>query len=413
MSGVSIAYGRRAFALLFMSACLLAGRGAAAGDIEGFQVDSIQGLDDLDLDNRIGRTAGAEEHIINQSDCQAYLGGQIEVAWSYTIPVGADDSYMAKLSGPDKTCSANDWEAGECQILVDDGDATVAADRVFTIDMADILGDTCALGSSYTVRVYIVLFDNLGDTYYSEQIAFTVDLEPPDPPLITEIEAGEGGLRVTLENPDSVGEDDDVRYELHWAQNEFSSPDDAGVSSSGSFSTSSYKISGLSDGQWYYVRATTFDENDNESALSTPVMGQPQPVTDFFEAYKDAGGGEPGGFCFVATAAYGTPLHPFVDTLRRFRDGWLMQSAWGRDFVAWYYENSPPLARFIRTHPLLRLVVQVALVPLVVGAWFLVDVPPVGQLALVLAFWLAATQWRRRRLALPALPWAFRRGGVR
>lgn len=48
--------------------------------------------------------------------------------------------------------------------------------------------------------------------------------------------------------------------------------------------------------------------------------------------------------CYVATACYGSYDHPDVLVFRRFRDEYLLPSAFGRFFVLIYYRISPPLA---------------------------------------------------------------------
>jgi len=60
------------------------------------------------------------------------------------------------------------------------------------------------------------------------------------------------------------------------------------------------------------------------------------------------------GMCFVATAAYGSPLAEEVVTLSRFRDDVLLRSKVGALFVALYYRASPPLASIIASNGFLK-----------------------------------------------------------
>ena len=69
--------------------------------------------------------------------------------------------------------------------------------------------------------------------------------------------------------------------------------------------------------------------------------------------------------CFIATAAYGDPSHPHVKILREFRDRYLMRSPMGRSLVDLYYKYSPPVARFVEKHPVLRALSRAALYPVV------------------------------------------------
>jgi len=54
------------------------------------------------------------------------------------------------------------------------------------------------------------------------------------------------------------------------------------------------------------------------------------------------------GTCFVATAAYRDPWHPDVVFLRAFRDQWLVNRAWGRLFIAFYWRVGPVMAGPVR-----------------------------------------------------------------
>ncbi|MEW6442978.1 MAG: putative metal-binding motif-containing protein [bacterium] len=75
--------------------------------------------------------------------------------------------------------------------------------------------------------------------------------------------------------------------------------------------------------------------------------------------------------CFIATAAFGSPLSGKIDVLRSFRDGVLMRSAEGRALVAFYYRHAPPWAHWIAEHESLRWLARALLAPVIGMAWIL------------------------------------------
>lgn len=103
----------------------------------------------------------------------------------------------------------------------------------------------------------------------------------------------------------------------------------------------------------YYYRVRAFHD-DGFSAYSNESYATTEP--------------EISG-CFIATAAYGSMMEPRVQLLRAFRDRFLTGNLPGRAFIAFYYENSPPLARYIAEHDSWRSVVRWCLLPLVALSW--------------------------------------------
>jgi uncharacterized repeat protein (TIGR02543 family) len=96
--------------------------------------------------------------------------------------------------------------------------------------------------------------------------------------------------------------------------------------------------------------------NAYASATTFTMPAQNVVVTATFQVVQTSSG------CFIATAAYGSPSAEQLDVLRGFRDGVLLESAAGSQFVALYYRLSPPIADFMSGDSFLRTVVRELLV---------------------------------------------------
>ena len=124
-------------------------------------------------------------------------------------------------------------------------------------------------------------------------------------------------------------------------------------------------------------------------------------IDDMWHAYRGlqpsqaptatpTGGG--GGGCFIATAAYGSAMDSHVVTLRDFRDKYLLTHSFGRKFVKIYYRYSPPLALYIGDHEMLRIIVRMALVPII----YFIEYPALPAILFISLISIAI--YRRKKL---------------
>lgn len=120
-----------------------------------------------------------------------------------------------------------------------------------------------------------------------------------------------------------------------------------------------------------------------------PDHGVQEP--DIVAATATSGGGGGGG-CFIATAAYGTPLSAELNRLRALRDRHLLDSIAGSAFVDAYYRFSPPVAGWLARQPAARWFVRSAL------SAFLMSPVPTWTGVLTLVVLLAFPYWRKRQI---------------
>ena len=148
----------------------------------------------------------------------------------------------------------------------------------------------------------------------------------------------------------------------------------------------------------------------------TVAMSQARNVTATFTGSASASGGSPvaqaassaaagdggggGGGCFIATAAFGSPMAPQVQLLREVRDKYLLSNGPGRAAVQAYYAVSPRIADVIGRSEMLRAAVRVGLMPILGWASLTLWSPGLGLtlplLSVVVGAWLVRRRSRQR-----------------
>jgi hypothetical protein len=146
------------------------------------------------------------------------------------------------------------------------------------------------------------------------------------------------------------------------------------------------------DGKWEPLPNQIIEPDNNIISGLAPdfsifgIAGTPVPGGEILTG--SSGMGSTSNWrCFVATAAYGTPLAQEVCILREFRDRYLITHLPGNIFVQAYYRLSPPLAQIIARSEILRTVTRIILKPVIWLATFMVTTKSVVKW-LVLCLWL-------------------------
>ncbi len=103
-----------------------------------------------------------------------------------------------------------------------------------------------------------------------------------------------------------------------------------------------------------------------QASIGISVKPPPPPPDD-----------DSGKKCFIATATYGSALHPHIDILRDFRDKYLILSKFGHKLVNLYYKYSPFIADLISKHKLLKVVVRVNLLSVVTFSYSMLHFGPI------------------------------------
>jgi subtilisin family serine protease len=178
----------------------------------------------------------------------------------------------------------------------------------------------------------------------------------------------------------------DVEVELLWADNSGDEegfkierrPEGGGYVEIGRVDrdTTSYSDTDFKGETCYTYRVRAYNDHGNSAYSNEAGIADPGGGSNL-------GGGSGGGGCFIATAAYGSPLAEEVWILREVRDAYLLRNRFGKTIMGLYYEYSPVLAHKISKHPQVRKAIRIGLYPLVtLSRWFLDTQPKMGELNL-------------------------------
>ncbi len=154
------------------------------------------------------------------------------------------------------------------------------------------------------------------------------------------------------------------------------------------FALASDRVGGLANETLYYFKAAVQDQAGNIGFYTADGASKSCASTGYEPPCHTAVPGEVTGVladdvnCFIATAAWGSPMAGQVGTFRAFRDTYLLPHEWGRSFVRLYYEFGPEAAATIAENEALRALSRAALTPLLAYAWLSLRIGALSALAL-------------------------------
>lgn len=287
-----------------------------------------------------------------------------------------------------------------------------------TYSWAPVLDYRISADVTYTLSHYFEQFEppyanviaSITDSTYTVSGTLPAVVAPAIPDGLTAV-AGNQKVLVTWNGvPQATG------YSVHYGINsttEYTAPDISGtrVEINGLQNGITYKFSVRAQSQAIVhaiVNPTTANglsatagSNDVARALGSvlrsPDSGEVTATPEQTLAYPAL----PDEGCFIATAAFGYYLAPQVQSLRDFRDRFLVTNTPGRAFVRWYYHTSPPIADFVREHAAARSAVRASLYPVVLFASLATHAPELAVALIVgvpLVSLVAIRNIRRRRL---------------
>lgn len=351
---------------------------------------------------------------MNVTRCRDLFGlSSGEVSFVFTLSTGATLSdkaqYSIKFAKGNVSCSkgALEEEVGEgCESIANSLDLKAATSPIeIRRKVADLSSATSAEtceNLSEASYVYLIVKDpTSSDSSNIYTVTYTLDFRTSRPEAPSGVEATAGGESIQVKwNEVSKVSSYKVYYGTEGVVlDKGAKPEDiAGASTATSTTTSTTLKNNISANKTYMIAVTAVDSNGNESLLGDVVTAETEETKSFWDSYREENADVDGGFCFIATAAYGSTQEPHVALLRKFRDDILMQSAPGRAFVETYYAVSPPIAHFIGSHETARAVTRALLWPLY-GFATLCLYAPWALAAIFAAFALLAAACIRRKIS--------------
>lgn len=245
---------------------------------------------------------------VNLSECQGVTADTLTLQWQVgsggvapiSVPAGTTVSLSISADGNCPLTSAVAWKPAAPPDAGQSASGSYAAGDVGKV-LADLGLNGC--GTQSTV-LHACASMSVSGTTYSATGTITLDTQLPPAPTLGGVAPGDSALIVSY-TPGTPTTSAPAANDHYQAQ--ATGPDGVAHLSSTTTSTGGTRIEGLSNGVAYDVVVFAYNKAGNQSAASNVMSGAPEPVADFWQTYKNAGGREQGG-CGAGSAGALAPL---------------------------------------------------------------------------------------------------------
>jgi hypothetical protein len=319
--------------------------GAAVSWSMTAQADTITVLDNYTIERSVERERDEEPQTISLKDCEE----NADVVFSLTVTQESGTRPMVVWVGPE-SCLDLETRTELCHPAY--AQEVGANNPTVTIPSALIVSEdeSCETEASSTTSVSATLtFAFEGDNGQpdpdgSDTLVIRYDVRPPEPPNFTSLGQGDGQLSAVWDPL----EGEDVQGYKFYCQSSVTTQAEVdgggldergaggqGGADAGGCATSMIPgerppedaffcgeqagktagrgtVEGLTNDQVYTVGVLARDLVGNEGVLSNLLCQYPKEVTDFYEAYTQAGGTGGGGFCSLGHRSGASPWSALV-----------------------------------------------------------------------------------------------------
>ncbi len=234
---------------------------------------------------------------VNLAECNGSTADTLTIAWTVAnggvAPTSVPAGTTVNLTlSQDSTCpAAASSVVWKPSVAIDAGQSASGSYGAPTVSsvLTQLGLNGCA---SQQTAIWACASMTPSGTTYTAQGKITLDTQLPPAPVLAGVSPGDSALIVSY-GPGSISTSAPATSDHYVAQ--ATGPDGLAHSSTSTTSASSTRIEGLTNGVTYDVVVFAYNAAGNQSAASNTMSGTPEPVTDFWQAYKDAGGREQGG----------------------------------------------------------------------------------------------------------------------